>query len=389
LRKYYSKYADDQLVTVKNAGFEGNLGSIKQVATYLYETLGVTPYRTPKGNYRLDGPSVIEILSNTTHPQVKVICEALLEYKASKQAVSLFLDNYIRCMYKENGVYIVHPNWNQVGTKTARLSCNDPNMMQVADSETGRRKSNIQTRPRQVFGPRDGTIWHLYDYSQIEVWLFSFISRETNMMKLLMSGYDFHGKGAELVWKNNSDYKENTPHYRKRFKIVMFSYLYGAGINGLARILRCPRDDAKLFKDQFDALYPGVGRFIQRTMQHVETHGFVENVYGRPYFVDEGFEYKATNYIIQGTAAEVQKNAMIYISEMMWKDYKLDAPIVLTVHDETAVEIPLELHSKELMHKIIKEMQRDSKTILGLPVDLNIGVKIAPFRWSETEKVTL
>jgi DNA polymerase I-like protein with 3'-5' exonuclease and polymerase domains len=94
------------------------------------------------------------------------------------------------------------------------------------------------------------------------------------------------------------------------------------------------------------------------------------------------------NYLIQGTAADVMKNAMVNVDEMLVSTPWPDVHMLMTIHDELAIEVPWELHSKRLMRDVVLAMQRDSKR-LKVPVPLPVGMKIATHRWHKTREVAL
>ena len=258
--------------------------------------------------------------------------------------------------------------------------------MQVASATTGRRRSVIQSRPREAFGPRPGHLWYLPDYSQIEVWIFSFMAEEKVMIDALMSGYDFHGTVAQTVWGHLPKYEEEKSYWRKRAKLVMFTILYGGGIQAVADQLRCSYEDAAKFFGDYDSRFPGIKRFMRRMSHMAERQGYVENPFGRHYEVPPGLEYKMTNYEIQGTAADIIKGAKIYVDRMLTHRWP-NTHLLMTIHDELVVEVPYEDHSKRLMREIIYEMQRESIGVLGLPIRLPVSMKIVTFRWSEAREI--
>lgn len=319
------------------------------------------------------------------------LAKAVLEHNAAQQTNNSFLHVYRRYWVKESpGVWILHPNFKQTGAKTGRLSCSDPNLQQVASETTGRRKADIQSRPREAFGPRPGCMWYLPDYSQIEVWLFAFLSGEKKMQDALLSGEDYHGGIAKRVFGKRKDFLDAKDYYRKCAKLIMFCLLYGGGVPKAAKLLKTDVDTAQDFVSDYHATLPGVKTFMSNLIEEAKTKGEIYNPFGRRYLLDSEFAYRAVNYLIQGTAADVMKNGLIYINRMLKKKgwWKLGVRLLVTVHDEVIIELPKHLHSIELMRDIISAMQMDSKR-LGLPVRLPVEMKIARSRWSKPTKITL
>lgn len=467
---FYEDYQQQQIDSIHKMGYGGlNYNSPKQMCKVFYEERGHKPALTENGNHSLNGERLLEIANGVrlgsdddddeAEPTYLVppdlLAKAVLELRAAKQTVSTFLEVYKRFMametespyqfledfkksvvddelsnfYKkwmlgeEPDVWVLHPNFKQTGTVTGRLSCSDPNLMQVASATTGRRKADIQSRPREAFGPRPGCYWYLPDYSQIEVWLFAFLSGEETMQKALLSGEDFHGGIAKQVFGNRPDFDENKSYYRKCAKLIMFCKLYGGGAKKVALLLKvedkarcnlclteykmatnkpCSKcgegtvmlysklAQAQDFITQYEAKLPGVKTFMSRMMTRASREGEIRNPFGRRYYFESDFAYKSVNYLIQGTAADVMKNALVNVSKMLKKLWGGVPRLLLTIHDEIVIEVPAHLHSKKLMRDIIGAMQVDSTT-LGLPVPLPVGMKIVKpkSRWHKTHEIEL
>lgn len=319
------------------------------------------------------------------------LAKCVLESNAAQQTNNSFLEVYRKYWVKESpGVWVLHPGFKQTGAITGRLSCSDPNLQQVASETTGRRKADIQSRPREAFGPRPGCIWYLPDYSQIEVWLFAYLSGELKMQEALMSGRDFHGGIAKQVFGKRDDFEELSDYYRKCAKLIMFCKLYGGGVPKVAKLLKSDIETATEFVAGYETELPGVKRFMSQLIQEATLKGEIFSPFGRRYTFEPTWAYRAVNYLIQGTAADVMKNGLINVWKMLranalkWKGARL----LITVHDEMIIELPKHLHCVELMTDIIRAMQMDSER-LGLPVRLPVEMKIALTRWSRPTKIKL
>lgn len=384
LRKFYEDYRAKQLVIAEANGGKGlNFRSPTQMVKKFIDEKGHTPiYFTKKGNPQINGDFLKHLAENKNEPLAK----AILESKGASHMISGFLDPYERFKVKENDTtWVLHPNYRQCGPITGRFSCGDPNLMQVASPTTGRRRTEVTLRPREAFGPRDGYVWYLPDYSQIEVWVFSFLAKEQAMCQALLEGRDFHGAVAEKVWGKLPTFKTDHSYFRKRAKLLMFCKLYGGGVRKVAYLTDSTVEEAEKFVREFDSQLPGITTFMKRMINRAEREGKIINPLGRTYYIDSRFSYKAVNYLVQGTSADILKNAMIRINTLFETKWK-DCHILLTLHDELVMEIPLKYHSKKLMRDIITEMQKDS-TEVGIPVPLPVGMKIAKSRWAETIEI--
>ena len=310
------------------------------------------------------------------------------------------IDSYERYWFEESPeVWVVRPTWRQLAAKTGRLSSSDPSVMNVADAETGLRKSRVRMRPREAFGPSPGHIMYFPDFKQMEVWVFASLAKEQAMMKALLSGKDYHGEISRSVFGKRPDYEEQFEYYRKCAKLLMFCKLYGGGVKRIAKLLfrdkrflteedkrRSPESLAQEFLDDYESELPGVRTFSEEMTRKADRDGYIRNPYGRLYHFDEGHGYKSVNYLIQGTSAEIMKNAMIVVDEEICQRDWPGIHMILTVHDEIVLEVPYEYHSLELMSQVVKCMQRDSH-ILKMPIPFPIDLAVSSTSWSEETKI--
>ena len=403
LREEYLAYANKHLAKAKKLGGDLNFNSPPQMVKKFFiekgykplsfgselkvkadgSTNAIMPKKYPDRNPKCDGDFLLHAATKLDDK----LAYSILEYKAGMKMINSFLDPYeLFRTQLPDGRWVINPGYKQMGTKTGRLSCSDPNLMQVASETTGRKKSDLALRPREAFGPRPGYVWYLPDFSQMEVWVFAFTAKDETMMQTLLEGRDFHGSVAEKVWGNKPDFEENKSYYRKRAKLLMFCKLYGGGTNKVAYLTDSTPAEAKVFVKEYETELPGVRKFMDRVINRIERDGFMINPLGRTYFFDKRFAYKGVNYMIQGSCADLMKNAMVYVHDFLNKYWK-GCKILLTLHDELMIEVPEKYHSLELMRGITRQMQRDSKA-LGVPVPLPIGVKIVTKQWNKTTEIT-
>lgn len=382
----YREYMEQQLKTIADAGYPNyNPKSTKQTRKIFVEDRGYQPLKlTPKGSPSVSGDFMKYLAEKIGDP----LARAALEYTNAKLGLSNFLEPYKRLYVIEDGQAILHPNYRSTGARTGRISCTEPNLMNVASEHTGRTKSQIKLRPRECFIPRKGRLWYLPDYSQIEVWLFAFMAQSQTMLDALMSGQDFHGKIARDVWGGMEDYQERHEYYRKCAKMVLFSKLYGGGTKKRAQLLECSFEEAKAFDIRYNRAMPDIDRFIRRTENKARKDGYIVNPFGRRYIVDAGFEYKLVNYLIQGTAADVMKLGMKAVGNLRDNRWPEITPL-MTIHDELVVELPYKYHSKRLMRELMDAMISPSYLIKGLPRPLPVHIKYVTKNWAEPVEVKL
>ena len=208
------------------------------------------------------------------------------------------------------------------------------------------------------------------------------------MMPALLAGHDFHGEIAKRCWGMEKDYLDRKSYYRKRAKLLMFCKLYGGGTKKVAYLMECEVNEAAKFVAKYDSELPGVQRFMKRMINRATRETKLVNPFGRTYYLKPDLAYRAVNYMIQGTCADIMKQAMINVDNLFQKSWN-GCHLLLTLHDELIIEVPKELHSKRLMRDIVKAMQGDFHTKVNCPKALPVSMKMVTSRWSKTTEVNL
>lgn len=362
-----------------------NPNSPQQLQEVFYDTLGLKPeYRKRKAE---DGTKtltktcdkrVIEKWSKTVP-----LAKSLLELSEASHQLDSFIIPFKEGSFSERGNRVLHPSYNTCGPVTGRLSCSSPNLQNITSSTSPGRKSEVEFRARECFVPRPGTLWLLCDYSQVEIWVAAFSSKDPLMCETLLAGKSVHDLTCDKVFGHKPDFTTNRAMYRKMAKIVNFSMLYGSGPKALSELLGIPESEAKEYWQAYWDTYTGIQRYNEALKRQVRTDGFVKDCFNRPYFVEAKFAYKALNYIVQGGAAGILKRAMLntdaYVKS---KGFKM----LLTVHDELVFECPESSVTEEIVRGIVTAMQGDFHERLGMPNPFEIDVSIARDNWNSKEK---
>ena len=382
LKKFYGDYREKWRKVAENNGGKGlNFNSPKQLVNlFCVQRKHKTKKRTDSGQPSVDGAELARMAKKD------ILAKAILEYKAGDGMLSKFIGAYERFMAFENGVWVMHPNFHQCGTKTGRFACSSPNLQQAAVEDSAKKRADIGLKPREAIGPRPGCLWYLPDFNQMETWIFAFAAKDKVLMDALLSGQDVHEAVARQVWGTAPDYGRNKKLYRKKGKTMMFLKLYGGTSKAASELMDCPREEAQIAIDEFDYRLPGVNAFIEQVSSMAEQRGYIENMFGRQYYIDRRYSYRAVNYLVQGTCADIVKRAMVRLGRKFRKDGQ-GVRLVLTIHDELPIEVPRPAHSVGLQREIIRTMQADSGR-LGIPVPLPVAMKISDGRWSNAEDVT-
>jgi DNA polymerase I len=345
------------------AGEEFLLGSTQQVARILFEKLGLTAGRKGKTGYSTDSRVLRSIRGE--HEIVAVI-EEWREY-------SKLLNTYLGPLpglIGEDGR--LHTTINQAVASTGRLSTTNPNLQAIPiRTELGR-------EIRSAFIAEPGRRLVSADYSQVELRILAHVSGEPKLRDAFARGEDIHAAtAAEVLGKDRADL---TKDERSIAKMVNFGIIYGISAFGLSENLEIPREQAQEYIDTYLARFPLVQDFIERTIEQAEQDGYATSLLGRRRPVPElrarnrqtrGFgERLAVNFVMQGTAADIVKKAMVAIHARL-RDEGRSAQLVLQVHDELLVEAP------EAEVSAVKEILRDemcSAYPLDPPLAVDVGV---------------
>jgi DNA polymerase-1 len=345
------------------AGEEFMLGSTQQVARILFEKLELTPGRKGKTGYSTDTRVLRSIRGE--HEIVGVI-EEWREY-------SKLLNTYLGplpTLIGEDGR--LHTTFNQAVAATGRLSTTSPNLQAIPiRTELGR-------EIRSAFVAEAGHRLVSADYSQVELRILAHVSGEPKLREAFEAGEDIHAAtAAEVLGKERATL---TKDERNVAKMVNFGIIYGISSFGLSENLEIPREEAQAYIDAYLARFPHVQDFIQRTIEQAARDGYVTTLLGRRRPVPEirasnrqtrslG-ERLAVNSVMQGTAADVIKAAMVAIHRRL-RDEGRSARLVLQVHDELLLEVP-EAEVSAVKALVREEMCRAYP--LDPPLDVDVGV---------------
>jgi len=383
----HEKLANEALAELnKVAGKEVNFNSPAQVADLFYNKLGMPVVeKTDKG-----APSVGKKMLFKLRDKYPIL-KTYERYNASCHALENFFKKYDYLKVKEGDYYTIHPNFIQTGARTGRYACRTPNLQNAANDYAHHVVTSFGAR--SPFGPRPGYTWYLYDYAQIELRIFSVLSKEPRLLSAIQAGRDVMTEVANHVWGKGRDIvKEEESKFgrsdtRARAKCLMYGRIYGIGVGGAVNLLRCTRDEAATYLNEFAEAFPGIDTFMEQYSRNAAITGYITNVYGRRLYVESDQAYKSVNYLVQSTAADFLKGRMIAIHNY-FKDNKLDAHLVMSIHDELAFEIRNTLATTTLLKKIKSIMEDHEGKFPELPC-LKTEAKKVVSRWDQKEKVCL
>lgn len=345
-------------------GYEFNLNSTKQLGEALFVKLGLPPKKKTKTGYST-GAEVLEELRGY-HP----VIDLLLEYRQLSKLISTYTDGLLKVIAPDGRI---HTKFNQVETRTGRISSTEPNLQNIpVRSEVGREL-------RRFFIPAEGCVLVDADYSQIELRVLAHIANDKAMIDAFNNHVDIHTLTASQVFKMPIDMV--TPIMRTRAKAVNFGIVYGIGAFSLSKDIDVSVREADSYIKGYLETFSGVREYMERVIKQAHENGYVETIFGRRRNLPElaasnrntrNFgERVARNTPIQGTAADIIKIAMVRVSRHL-KNENMRSRLILQVHDELIVEAPEE--EAELAGKILREeMEGAVKLKIKLEVDVHSG----------------
>lgn len=262
---------------------------------------------------------------------------AILKFRSEYKVLSTYVRpmigrSYVTSMntYKEPfiaGDSRIHANYRQVGARTGRMSCSDPNMQNQP-------RDDLRLRYNIVADPGFSLV--TCDLSNIEMVLFAAYCGEGRLLNAVKRGDDLHTLTAQMLGlRDRKRMGGGVETARQLGKTYNFSRVYGGGLRTIRRQFRCTMDEARLLKRRFDDAYPEVQRLQTRIEYRLQDDGYIQDklISGRRFRVDPRDAYKATNYLVQGTAAALLKYAVVKLHED-------GVPMVALVHDEIVAHVP-------------------------------------------------
>ena len=347
------------------AGQEFNLGSPKQLQEIFFEKLKYPVLQKTPGGQPSTAENVLQQLSEDYE-----LPKIILEHRTLSKLKSTYTDKLPSQISPSTGR--IHTSFNQTGTSTGRLSSSDPNLQNIPiRTEDGR-------RIRQAFEAPNGYQLISADYSQIELRVIAHLSKDEGLLKAFKEGQDIHSSTASEVFE--VDLQEVEPDQRRSAKAINFGLIYGISAFGLSKQLGINRNLAAEYMDIYFSRYPGVRKYMNKTKTEAKKTGYVETLYGRRLYLPEistgnairrqAAERVAINAPVQGTAADIMKKAMLSVNDSL-KKQKIDAKLILQVHDELVVES----HEKdtEKVTKILTDSMSKAAQ-LSVPLEVEIGI---------------
>ncbi len=369
----------------ETAGEIFNISSPKQLAQILFEKHNLPILRKTKTGPSTDADVLEELAAQ--HP----LPAKIIEYRQFAKLQNTYVEAIPQLVHPVT--HRVHATLNQAVAATGRLSSSDPNLQNIPI----RTKSGREIRSAFLPGP-DGWQFLAADYSQIELRVLAHFSQDSAMLAAFARDEDIHTRVASEVFHVPPEQVDS--NMRRTAKAVNFGVIYGQSPYGLAKALGISQDDAAKFIDAYFAGYPGVERFLNEILAACFRDGYVKTMLGRrrairgirePNMTDmtessatpssrsrNMSEREAINTVIQGSAADLIKLAMLRIQQRLRRK-PWDAKLILQIHDELILEC-----SPDCLNDLGQMVREEMSSAFTLSVPLKVDLKSGR-NWAECE----
>ncbi len=321
------------------AGGKFNIRSAQQTGDVLFNKLALPTKGKTKGGQSSTSQESLEKLIGSHE-----IIDKLLEYRKLEKLRSTYLEPLPKLVDSKDRI---HTTFNHMATATGRLSSSNPNLQNIPI------RGDLGKRVRACFIADEGYSLISADYSQIELRVLAQYSQEKTLIDAFIHDEDIHKSTAALL--NNVSLEDVTPEQRSNAKTINFGLLYGMGARKLAQDIKVTTKEASAFIERYFERFNGIKSFYETSLEDARDNGYVTTIAGRRRPLPDLHspngqakalaERQAVNTLIQGSAADIIKMAMISVyNDEELKSYK--AELLLQVHDELILSVADEYAQK-------------------------------------------
>ncbi len=349
---------------------EFNINSTKELQRVLFDKLGIKPIKKTKTGFSTDSDTLTALSRDYE------IANLILRYREISKVVSTYIKPFLEKADEQDRL---HTTFNQTLTSTGRLSSSNPNLQNLPASE-----DDIHSGIRRSVIADKGCKLICSDYSQIELRVLAHLSKDKTLIDIFKNGEDVHTQTAVKLFGVHKTMVEK--NLRRMAKTINFGILYGMGYQSLAKTLNISKNKAKEIIEKYFERFNMVKSFIDNTINFAKNYGYVETYFKRRrYFYNINSSNKrlaefekraAVNAVIQGTAADIIKIAMVELDKRL---DGLDAHMVLQVHDELLIE------ANDSIAGTIKEITKETmENVVRFDIPLLVNINLAE-NWLEAK----
>ena len=354
-------------------GYPCNIDSPRQLAQVLFDELGFKPVKRTRGGKISTDVTVLEALSlreDINDPKTSVP-RLIIEYRQFRKLQSTYLAQLQNAV--DPKTERIHTHLYQLTTATGRLKSDHPNLQNIPV------RTEIGRQLRRAFKAPDGHQLICADYSQIELRILAHFSEDESLIETFTQDLDIHTAVASQVFEVPA--ASVTRELRDKAKTINFGIIYGVSPTGLSRRIKGMRvKEAAALIDDYKTRFPGIDRFLQQCVQQASDHGYVSTLTGRRRAIPEIYatnrsrrslgERLAINTVVQGSAADLMKAAMVQVQRRIDKD-RLPLKMLLQIHDELVLETPEALAA---VHAAIVCEEMENAMSLRVPLRTAAGI---------------
>lgn len=351
-----------------------NLNSPAQVEHFLFKDLGLPVIKkTGKGKPSTDQEVLAEL------SKINPIPGMIATYRELSKLKNTYIQPLVDEVNPSTGR--IHTSFNQIMVATGRLSSSDPNLQNIpAESEHGIKIRSAFVAPR-------GKMLLSADYSQVELRVLAYLTKDQNLIEAFLHDKDIHAYTASQLFDVPID--KVTHEQRQLGKRINFSIIYGRTPFGLAKDLGIKPGEAKEYIEKYFQQYKQVHEWMEKTVREATECGYTQTWMGRRRYIPalreknrhlyEAGTRIAKNSPVQGTSAEILKLAMINLDKI-FREEKLEAKMVLQIHDELVLELP-----NEEVEKVEKIVKKCMETVVDWEVPFKVSIRTGK-NWEQITK---
>lgn len=349
-------------------GHTFNIRSSQQLGAVLFTEMGLQHKSKTKTGHFSTSQETLEKLADA-HP----IISTILEFRMLEKLRSTYLEPLPKYADEKQRL---HTTFNQLATATGRLSSSNPNLQNIPIR-------GIFGGPiRNCFCASSGNLLIAADYSQIELRILAYLSKEPTLMDAFARNEDIHRKTASVLY--DIALEDVTQEQRRNAKAINFGLLYGMGATKLARETKTTLREAKEFMDRYFERLGNIRQLYADIIEGAKAKGYVTTLFGRRRYlpdIQSGNEQiasqarrQAVNTVIQGTAADIIKKAMVDISNNEVYTH-MGARLILQIHDELIMEVP-EKYADITAQSMVDDMTHITWGEFGVPLIVEYGIAL-------------
>lgn len=350
----------------QEVGVEFNINSPKQLGEILFDKMNIQEFKKKtKTGYSTDANTLAKLAKQ--YP----VANKIYNYRIKQKLINTYLDVLPTLVHPKSNR--IHTSFRQTIAATGRLSSNDPNLQNIPiRGEEG-------SKVRESFIAEKGYKLISADYSQIELRLLAHFCKDENLIAAFREDKDIHRETAVAIFQTTQEKVDS--EMRSVAKAINFGLLYGMGAFKLSQEINSSRQEAQIFIDTYFSQFPKIQQFIEKVKEETRKTEIVTTLFGRRRsmkgindknaMVRASMERIAVNTIIQGSAADIIKLAMIHIANHYYS-LKKEHQMILQIHDELVFEV-LEQETSERMKIIKQKMEQVTDLNVILKVDIKKG----------------